>query len=116
MPAAIFGYVSVPHGLPDRQVRAWYRDLEAFATLHGYVLAGIFQDVRGTGETGFYAMLTALRHEGAVAVAVPALEHLQAVAGLDGADLRAVRRYLRARVLVAPPTGRDTGSIRVRHE
>lgn len=97
----MFGYVSLPPGVEDDVPARWRREVESFATTRGYHLAGVFSDVRGTGDSGFYALITALRHEDAVAVVVPDATHLDAVGCLVGADLRAAGRYLRARVLVA---------------
>lgn len=97
----MFGYVSMPPGVADEMSVRWRREVETFANAGGYRLAGVFTDVRGTGDSGFYALITALRHEDAVAVVVPDASHLDAVGCLVGADLRAAGRYLRARVLVA---------------
>ena len=104
MHPAIFGYVSVLPWSEDRDVRAWQRGIETFAAAEGYALAGIFTDVRGAGESGFYALMAALRHEQAVAVVVPDMGHLEHVACLAGADARVATRYLRARVLTVGAT------------
>jgi hypothetical protein len=101
---AIFGYLSVPPWSEDQEVRSWQRAVEAFAATEGYALAGIFTDVRGAGESGFYALMAALRHEEAVAVVVPDMGHLEHVACLAGADARVATRYLRARVLTVDAT------------
>jgi hypothetical protein len=77
--------------------------LAGFAAVEGYRLAGVFQDVRGRTETGLYTMLTAVRREQAVAVAVPDLEHLRHVGCLAGADPATAARYLQARPLILHP-------------
>lgn len=58
---------------------------------------------RGRGENGPYELASCVRRHGVVAVAVPNLSHLRHVRCLAGADLRTVRRHLRAAVLLVAP-------------
>ena len=110
MASPILGYVSVQPSAGAGELRDWVHRIEAYASAQGYALATVFTDVRGGGDTGFYALMAALRHEEAVAVVVPDMSHLAQVGSLAGADLRAVRRYLRARVLLMD--GMDGGNAR----
>jgi hypothetical protein len=102
-----FGYVSVPHhvardDLEEAHVHAG-RHLAAQAECEGLTLAGVFTDVRGRSEQGFYALMTAVREHGAVAVVVPGLDHLRQIGCFTGADARTMSRYLHARLIVARP-------------
>lgn len=108
-----FGYVSVPHlsvgkGLEEARARAgWY--LAAWAQREGLTLVGVFADVRGDGERGFYALVAAVRERGAVAVVVSGLDHLRHLGCFAGADVRSMSRYLRAALLVARPESPASG-------
>jgi hypothetical protein len=97
------GYVAVPaHAGPDAAdglVAAWRSRFAAHADRHGYLLGGVFTDVRGRTERGLYSLAEYLRRDGVVAVVVPDLEHLTQARCLSGADRRTAQRYLRAAVL-----------------
>jgi hypothetical protein len=121
------GYVSVldqsvGNGLEGARARAgWY--LAAWAQREGLTLVGVFADVRGEGERGFYALVAAVQERGAVAVVVPGLDHVRHLGCLTGADVRCMSRYLRAALLVARPessaSGLDLPAIRdesLRHD
>jgi hypothetical protein len=98
------GYVSVaaedaPDGL-EQVIAVLGRDLAVRAERAGHELAGVFADVRGRSEQGFYALVAAVRQrEDVAAVVVPRLGDLGRVGCLAGADVRTAERYLRARVL-----------------
>jgi hypothetical protein len=95
------GYLSLPTATSSHEqtVHEVGCVLAAFATSQGYVLSGVFSDIRGETETGLYAMLAAIRSGAALAVLVIDIEHLRHVGCLTGADVRTASRYLRARVL-----------------
>ena len=119
MTALALGYVSVaaedaPDGL-EQVVAVIGRDLAVRAERAGHQLAGIFADVRGRSEQGFYALATAVRQrEDVAAVVVPLAGDLGQVGCLAGADVRTAERYLRARVLAVHPEGTPTGAPVVR--
>jgi hypothetical protein len=98
------GYVNVAaedalDGL-EQVVAVIGRDLAVRAERAGHELAGVFADVMGSSEQGFYALVTAVRQrEDVAAVVVPRLGDLGRVGCLAGADVRTAERYLRARVL-----------------
>jgi hypothetical protein len=98
------GYVNVaaedaPDGL-EQVVAVIGRDLAVRAERAGHELAGVFADVRGRSEQGFYALVTTVRQrQDVAAVVVPRLGDLGQVGCLAGADVRTAERYLRARVL-----------------
>jgi hypothetical protein len=77
-----------------------------FADHNGYTLAGVFVDARGRADA-FYALIERIHTDDVTIVAVPDPTHLEHLACLTGADLRAASRYLRARILLLPAaTGR----------
>jgi hypothetical protein len=117
--AQALGYVSVAaedarDGL-EQVVAVIGRDLAVRAERAGHELAGIFADVRGRSEQGFYALVAAVRQrEDVAAVIVPRVGDLGRVGCLAGADVRTAERYLRARVLAVHAEGTPTGALVVR--
>lgn len=115
MTGQALGYVNVaaedaPDGL-EQLVAVIGRDLAVRAERAGHELAGVFADVRGRSEQGFYALVTAVRQrEDVAAVVVPRLGDLGRVGCLAGADVRTAERYLRARVLAVHAEGMPTGA------
>lgn len=112
----VAGYLAVPgHADPDaaeRVVTAWRVSCAAFARREGYALGAVFSDVRGRDECGIYGLAEYLRRDGVVAVVVPDVGHLTQARCLSGADLRAVRRFLRSAVLTV---GSRTEGARLGH-
>ena len=107
---AIFGYATVDADLveinpraADLQVEAWRQEFTHFAVLRGYALAGVFVDASG-GAEAFYTLIERIHSDKVALVVVPDPTHLDHLACLVGADLRAASRYLRARILVLPAT------------
>lgn len=105
---AIFGYAVVDADLvetnpqaADDQVQSRRREFAQFAVQHGYTLAGVFVDARGRAED-FYTLVNRIRTEHITLVVVPNPTHFQHLACLTGADIRAVSRYLHARILTLP--------------
>jgi hypothetical protein len=102
------GYLSLPSECAgdgrERVVSAAAGDFAAFAQRAGYQLAGVFTDVRGQSEHGFYALVSALRSHGAGAVVVPELSHLLQVGCLAGAGAATTARFLQADLLVVDPS------------
>jgi hypothetical protein len=85
------------------------RDLAVCAEQAGHELAGIFADVRGRSEQGFYALVATVRQrEDVAAVIVQRVDDLGQVGCLAGADVRTAERYLRARVLAVDTEGMPT--------
>lgn len=105
------GYFVVPAHASDADTEAeasqWRRTLGAYADRRGLHLTAVFADVRGRSESGVYGLVQYLRAGQAVAVVVPDLAHLTHAAGLTGADLPTVQRFLRARVLTVAAGRRD---------
>jgi hypothetical protein len=102
------GYLSLPAEYAgdgrEQVVNAAAGNLAAFAQRAGYRLAGVFTDLRGQSEHGFYALVSSLRGHGAGAVVVPELSHLRQVGCLVGADAATAARYLQADLLVVHPS------------
>jgi hypothetical protein len=104
MTALALGYVSVADedardGL-EQVVAMVGRDLAVRAERAGHELAGVFADVWGRSEQGFYALVAAVRQrEDVAAVVVPRVGDLGRVGCLAGADVRTAERYLQARAL-----------------
>lgn len=109
-PALAFGYLSLDPGAaaaPEDGVTATVgRELARCAAGAGYRLGGIFSDCRGDSESGFYALLEALRAPDAAAVVVPDLDHLLQVTSLAGADARTASRHLQAEVIAISASSR----------
>jgi hypothetical protein len=109
----VAGYVAVPaHAKPGSAgplVAEWRELLADYARREGYALGAVFTDVRGRGENGLYELASSVRREEVVAVLVPDLGHLRHVRCLAGADLRGVRRFLRAAVLPVTPDSAGDG-------
>jgi hypothetical protein len=94
-----FGYVSVPPGASDDQAQRWQQEIATYVDGEGYILAGIFTDVRGDGALGFEAMSRALCLRPVSEVVVPRLDHLEHVPGFGSADVRLLSRYLHAEIV-----------------
>jgi len=101
------GYLSLPSECVgdgrEQVVNAAAGSLAAFAQRAGYQLAGVFTDIRGQSEHGFYALASALRSHGAGAVVVLEIGHLRQVGCLVGADAATAARFLQADLLVVHP-------------
>jgi hypothetical protein len=104
----MFGYAAVDADLveanpraADHQVEAWGEEFAQFAARNGYTLAGVFVDARGRAEA-FYTLIERIHTEDVTLVVVPDPTHLEHLACLTGADLRAASHYLRARILLLP--------------
>jgi hypothetical protein len=113
VPPAMFGYAALDADLveanpraADHQAEAWREEFAQFAARNGYTLAGVFVDARGRAEA-FYALIERIHTDDVTLVVVPDPTHLEHLACLTGADLRAASHYLRARILLLPAaTGR----------
>ena len=102
----MFGYASLDADLveanpraADHQAEAWREEFAQFAVRNGYALAGVFVDARGRAEA-FYTLIVRIHTDDVSLVAVPDPTHLEHLACLTGADLRAASHYLRARILL----------------
>ena len=104
-----YGYMRLPAHADvgsDRtyidQARA---QLAAVAQREGLALAGVSCENRTSDQRAFYALVERVRRDQAVAVIVP---HLNQIPALAGADRRGASRYLHAALLTVvtdPPAG-----------